>query len=478
MRRAARALSGLPVRYIRAAPLMRALSAVALTLAAVAACTRFGPVYPPRPAPSDGSPIADPPPSRVVVHLTVAGPALRDALDASVPKSGDGAFPLFGGDRRYTWSRDPLDVGFAQGRIVLATKVHASVAVPLRSLDFPLDVRVEAEPVLSPEYAVRLQSVDVKVGSSDGRLALADRAAGVYEKVAAPIAERLRSFAYDLRPLLGEAQSRIAKPIPIPLGAEGEVNACAQLRVLGIEAGPTVLAGGLEKDVAIVVSPSITAPCEAPPNEPTPAALPPLANVASLAPGPFTVTVPIAARYEELTRAMSLAFTDGKLFFSTEYPELYLEKPELYESQGALVLKLHLAGPIHAPVNAALDGDLYLSGHPAVIDDELVIPDLEPTIETRNFLLSLKAMTDGDRIRDRARAALRLDLGARLAPVREKLSSELTFGDTGGAGSGCFHGDLDRLAVTGVFAHASYLRVYVELTARARASLPCAPGVY
>ena len=53
--------------------------------------------------------------------------------------------------------------------------------------------------------------------------------------------------------------------------------------------------------------------------------------------------------------------------------------------------------------------------------------------------------------------------------MREKLSSDLTFGSA----SACFHGDVDRIAVTGVYPHASYLRVYVEVTARARATLPC-----
>ncbi len=165
-----------------------------------------------------------------------------------------------------------------------------------------------------------------------------------------------------------------------------------------------------------------------------------------------------------------MAFTNGKLFFSPEYPELFLETPELYESQGELVLKLHLKGPIHKfGIDADLDGDLFLSGHPAVVDNELQIPDLEPTIETKNFLLSLKAMSDGDRIRDQARQALRLDIGDRLRPVREKLSSDLTFGSA----QGCFHGDVDRIAVTGVHLHASYLRVYVEVAARARATVPC-----
>ena len=83
-------------------------------------------------------------------------------------------------------------------------------------------------------------------------------------------------------------------------------------------------------------------------------------------PGPFTVVVPIAARYEELARAMTLAFTDGKLFFSSTYKELYLSKPEVYASQSdQLVVKLHLAGPIKAgSLSANLDGDLYFAGPP------------------------------------------------------------------------------------------------------------------
>ena len=330
-------------------------------------------------------------------------------------------------------------------------------------------MRVEAEPIVSGEYAVKLQSVDVRVTSSDQRLSFADQVAGVYEKISSPISAQLRAFTYDLHPLLAEAESRVGRPIDLPLG---DAHGCAELHVLGIEAGPTILADGLEKDIALVVAPSVTLPCEdgATGVEAAPS-LPPLSNVATLVPGPFTVTVPIAARYDELTRAMTMAFTGGKLFFSADYPGLYLERPEIYESGGALVLKLHLKGPVHKfGIDADLDGDLYLTGHPAVVDNELQIPDLEPTIETRNFLLSLKAMSDGDRIRDQARQALRLDIGDRLRPVRDKLSSDLTFGSA----DACFHGDVDRVEITGVHPHASYLRVYVQVTARARAMVPCA----
>ena len=447
---------------------MRSLVTSALTVAlfGLACCSRFGPVYPPRPAASEGPPLADPEPARLVAHVTVTSAAMRTALDDAAPRTGEGTFPLLGAERRYTWERGGFDVGFSQGRVVLTTKVQARIALPLEKLDVALDLRLEAEPIVSSAYAVRLQSVDVHVTSSDARLAVADRIAGVYGKIADALATKLKDFTYDLRPLLEEAYARVSRPIELPMG---EASGCARLKVLEVEAGPTVLADGLEKDFALVVAPSITMPCPDRHEDGSPQ-LPPLSNVASLASGPFTVTIPIAARYDELTRAMTMAFTDGKLFFSAEYPQLYLEKPEIYESQGAVVLRLHMAGPVHKMgIDADLDGDLFLTGHAAVIDNELTVPDLEPTIETRSFLLSLKAMTDGDRIRDQARAALRLDIGERLKDVRDKLGDGLTFG----AAKGCFHGDVDRIEVTGVHPHAAYLRVYVAVTARARATFPC-----
>jgi hypothetical protein len=446
---------------------VRALAVVGFALLA-GSCSRFGPVYPPRPTPSEGQPIAEPMPARVVAHLAVTSSALRQALDDAAPRTGDGTVRFLGGDRTYTWERGPLDVGFSQGRVVLKTSIAARLVVPLRTLELPLELRIEAEPIVSSEYAVKLQAVDVQVRSSDTGLAMADRVAGIYDRIATPISDRLKDFAFDLRPLLAEAYERVVRPIDLPIG---DARGCARLRVLDVEAGPSVLADGIEKDIALVVAPSVTLPCVDAPGDDAGAPLPPMSNVATLMPGPFTVTIPIAARYDELTRAMSMAFTDGKLFFSNEYPGLYLEKPEVYESDGQLVLKLHIKGPVHAlGIDTDLDGDLYLVGRPTVVDNELAVPDLEPTIETKNFLLSLKAMADGDRIRDQARQALRLDLGARLNDVREKLGGGLTFERTGG----CFRGDVDAVEVTGVHPHGAYVRVYVAVTAHARLTMPCA----
>jgi Domain of unknown function (DUF4403) len=433
-------------------------------VASLVACGSFGAVYPPRPDATPGAPVADPAPSRVVAHVSITSEALRSALDEAVPRTGEGDVTLLGGVRRYAWEREALGVTFSQGRLVLDARVNAKIDAAFVHAQFPLDLHVAAEPVVNTQYGVRLQSVDVKVASSDRRLQLAESVGGAYEAIAAQLSARLKDFSYDLRPMLDEAYARVDKPIVVPVG---DANACVTLRVLGVEAGPTVIADGIEKDLAIVVAPEVTLPCAA---EAAAAPLPPLSNVASVAPGPFTVTIPIAARYDELSRAMSAAFTDGKLFFSQDYPKLYLEKPEIYESTGTLVLKLHLHGPVHGlGIDTELDGDVYLSGHPRVTDNELSVPDLEPTIETKNFFLSLKAMTSGDRMRDQARAALRLDIGARLADVKAKLSSDLTFRAKGA----CFNGSVDKIEVVGAYPHGTYLRVYVAVTARASATMPC-----
>jgi len=124
---------------------------------------------------------------------------------------------------------------------------------------------------------------------------------------------------------------------------------------------------------------------------------------------------------------------------------------------------------VHKPIDLDLDGDLFMTGHPVVEDNELRVPDLEPTLETSSFLLKLKAALDGSAIRDQARAALKLDIGERLKSVREKLSTDLAFGN----GQGCVKAAADKIEVSGVHVHGSYLRVYVTVIGRASVYLPC-----
>jgi hypothetical protein len=446
---------------------MRKTSLVPLLFASFfAACGGEGAVYPPRPASTPGEALADPAPSRVVLHTAITSAGMKKALDESVPKNGEGTFPLLGKDRRYSWKRGAIGVKFDRGRLVLDLHVDANAEMPVGSLDLPLDFVIAAEPVITTDYTAKLQSLDLKV-SSDGKLVrAADKVADVLPKLQKTVEKVLLDFAYDLKPLLGEAFQRVAKPIDLPLG---DAKGCATLKLLGVEAGPTVLADGLEKDLALVIAPSVTIPC-AESSEPQP--LPPLHNVASIQSGPFTVGIPIAARYDELAKAMSLAFTDGKLFISKEMPDIYLDKPEVYAAKDQLVLKIHLGGPAKAGgLNVDLDGDIFLTGHPVVVDNELRVPDLEPTLETSSFLLKMAAALKGDTIRDQARAALKLDIGERLKSVKQKLGADLAFGN----GMGCVKATTDKIEVSAVHVHANYLRVYVNVTGRSSVYLPC-PG--
>jgi hypothetical protein len=332
-------------------------------------------------------------------------------------------------------------------------------------MQFPLDLDIAAEPVISSDYKARLQSATVEVHSSDRTLRIAQSLAGALDKIRDEIEVQVKGFAYDLKPIMSDTHERLVKPIDLPLG--GEARGCATFNVLGIEAGPTVLADGIEKDLALVIAPSVTLPCVYPDKAPQ---LPPLANVAALPTGPFVVSIPVAARYEELQKAMVLAFTDGKLYFSKEFPQLYMDKPEIYASKDQLIVKLHINGPIDKyGIHTTLDGDLYMAGHPQVIDNELRVPDLEPTIETQSFLLRLKAALDGNSIRDQAREALHLDIGDRLAQARAKLSTDLTFGES----QGCLRSNVSRIEITSVNPHPTYLRVYVAVTAQASVYLPC-----
>ena len=461
-----------------------ALTAALLPLLSACGAGRSFALYPSRPNPGAEPPVADPPPSRIVLHATVARTALERALDEAVAKTGSGTFSL-AGERRYMWQREAFTIAFKQGRLLVDTRAKASVELLGTVQELNIELHIDAEPVVSSSYEARLQSPEVRVSSPDTRLKIAQSLGNALDKIKLGIESNLRDFKYDLRPLLEETYQRVARPIDLPLG---EAKGCAQLSVLGVEAGPTVLADGVEKDLALVVAPSVTLPCVAPASPPP---LPPLANVASVPPGPFTVQVPVAASYVELEHAMSLAFTDGKLYFSKEFPSLYLERPGIYASRDQLVVKLHINGRVKkGAINADLDGDLYMVGHPTVIDNEIRVPDLEPTIETRSFLLKLAAALSGDSIRDQTREALRLDIGARLRQVRDKLSTELSFGEAPApvpgqpvlpaslrppapANTGCVRAAVNRLEVSGVHAHASYLRLYLTITGQASVYLPC-----
>lgn len=448
-----------------------------LRIGGLAAALLAGPMgcsealYPPRPPTIPGPPIADPAPSKVVMHVALTGPGLSQLLDSTVPESGEGLF-TFVGTRAYRWKRGPFEVSFdnAQGKVMVHADVQGEADVPGTTLHFAMSLGVSAQPVVTTDYQALLQAPVVTVTTNDKVLRAAEWSAGVLTGLRGAAEKALKGARFDLRPLLGQAYSRLAQPIKLPIG---QAQGCVDLGVRNVEAGPTVLAGGLEKELAMVVAPSVTLPCAPGPAGASKPTMPPLHNVASLPSGPFEVTIPIAATYDELQKAMTQAFTGGKLYFSKEFPDLYLEKPEVYASGGQIVVKLHLNGFVKKGFRLNLSGDLFMAGHPQVRDNELEVPDVQPTIETQSALLKLKTRLDADGLRKQVRDALRLDIGQRLLPVREKLSKDLTFQQNVGKVPSCVRADLERVEITGVFAHDSYLRLYARVYARAAAYLPC-----
>lgn len=435
-----------------------------------AGCTEA--LYPPRPQQIPGPPLADPPQSRINTHISLTETGLRELIEATVPQKGEVPFSLLG-SRKLVWTRSPAEIRFnnAAGTIGVRATITGETTLPGRP-SFSINLVADVQPALGTDYVALLQNPQVSVTSDDRLLRAAEWSAGALSLIRDEIEKRLRELRINLRPLLAENYEKLARPFSFSVG---DARACVRLGVQSIEAGPAVLSGGFEKDLSLVVAPSVTLPCT---NEKGIAqgsvSLPPLHNVASIPSGPFEVVVPIAATYDELQKAMKQAFTNGKLVFDPSYPDLYLEKPELYATGGRIVTKLHLAGFVKKGFKFSLDGDLFMTGSPEVVDNQLTVPNLEPTVDTKSALLKLKTSLDSDKMRREIRQALRIDIGGRLQSVRDKLSKELLVRHNVAPGlSACVKADLGRVEITGVFAHDAYLRMYVKASGRLAAYLPC-----
>ena len=429
-------------------------------------------------------------------------------LAETLPRQGDGDADVVAGQRiHYTWQRDPVALKFDRGRIVVTVPVTARLNL-FGERVIPIAITIAGEPVVTADFKALLQSTDVQVVASGAVDAVNH---GIEAKLQGLISRTLEDFRFDLRPMLANAFGRIARPIEF---AVGDQTACAELHIAALEAAPTVLADGFEKDLAVVVLPSVTLPCTPAASPAAPAggavanasgasagttvaashpgpggtmvnatasapeaghataaaaSYPLLANVASLPTGPFRVVIPVAARYEELSKALASSMGE-RLFFSRTYPELYLEKPEVYPSDDTIVIRMTLGGKAAvAGFPTTLSGELFFSGHPHVIDNQISVPDLDITPGTADELVKLKFALDYTSIRDQARQAMRVDISERLAAVKEKLSTELSFDE----GNGCVRAQVLRSEVTGVYPHPSFLRIYTQVDAQTSLYLPC-----
>ena len=315
-------------------------AALAAVLSA-SACTEA--LYPPRPQQTPGPALADPPTSRVTMHLSLTSSGMSQLIEASVPQRGEVPFTLIG-QRKLIWQRTPITLTFdgATGKIGVRATITGEATLPVGSKSFSLTMAAEAQPVLSSDYLAQLRAPNVSITSEDRLLRAAEwgrrravRSQGTDRKAACRAAHRSAADARTELPGRWRSRfpSRSAMPRPVVAWAWWRSKPARRCWP------------GVSKRSRCGHRPSITMPCT---NEAGMAqgakTVPPLHNVSSIPSGPFTVTMPVAATYEELQRAMKQAFTNGKLFFSPEYPDLYLERPEVYASGGQVVTKLHLDG--------------------------------------------------------------------------------------------------------------------------------------
>ena len=423
------------------------------------------------------------------MHLTLTREGLQALLDALVPVSDTGTYALLGA-RTWKWERSPFALAFddAKKAMTATTTVSATVALPGTSMVVTLQVVADVQPVLTATHALVLQAVNVKVSSDDRRLKVADFAAGLMGHVETTLRDKLTTMRVDLRPAFLSLHEKLAAPLFLPLEP---ASACFTLDLRALEAGPSIFADGFEKQLALTVAPSLTMPCtvrdsagalvvvdEADTSAMTVPPLPALANASGVEGGPFKLTIPIAAGYDELQKAMSLAFPDGKLFISTDQPALYIKNPEVFSSAGDVVVRVQLGGFVQkAGLQIDIDGDLYLAGRPTVRDNFLEFPDLKPTVETDQALLKAALAIKEQELVGAVKKALRLDLSARLLTVKQKLIDSLTLSTSlvDGVAPLCTRVDIGRISIDDINVHDPYLRATVTATALLQASLPC-PG--
>jgi hypothetical protein len=436
------------------------LVAVAAALAGCAPIDKA--IRPAPPGELPGAPAADPPPSRVVVHATIFREAIAQKLEASLPLSGEGDADVFAGHQiHYSWARKPLELRFDRGRIVLAADGTATARF-LGAREFPLHFEVAGEPVVTAEYRALLQSPEVEV-----------RAAGAVDRINRRVEEKLRAlieraaedFHLDARPLIADLLARVGRPLELPISADRKE--CVAFRVVALEAGPTVLADGVERDLAASVLPETVA-CSGAEGAPA-AALPLLQNVAALPAGPFRVLVPLGARYEELGEAVDKLLAN-QFHYSKSQPALFVDRPRLFSSGDEIVLQVSIGGTTSGKGrDANVSGELYFAGHPQLAEGKIAVPDLSITAATAEALAKAELDVDQAAVAEQARAAMRIDLAPRLAAIKDRLSKEMSFDNEGG----CVRAEVLRAEVTGLQAQASFLRAIAAVDAQAALFLPC-----
>src|SRR5262249_39401672 len=138
-------------------------------------------VHPVRPGEGRLGPVADPPPSRVTMHVSIFTEAITGQLEQNVPATGMGDVDLVAGQKIHdTWKREPFQLRFDRGRMIVSTAATVLVRL-LGERSFLIHITVAGEPVITPDYQAELQSTEVDV-----------KADGSVERINRAIEERLK----------------------------------------------------------------------------------------------------------------------------------------------------------------------------------------------------------------------------------------------------------------------------------------------
>ena len=251
--------------------------------------------------------------------------------------------------------------------------------------------------------------------------------------------QQVQNFAYDLRPIIAEAHARIAKPDRSAARRRARLRraeACSASRPAR-PCSPTAS----RRISAIVVAPSVTLPCT---DRDRAAALPPLANVATLPTGPFTVSIPDRRALRRAAEGDGARLHRRQALLLQGVPAaLHGEARGLRREGSARPQAAHQRA--RSTSTASTPTSTATSSWSATrrwSTTRSACPTSSRPSRPRASCCRLKAALDGNSIRDQARDALHLDIGERLAEVRDKLSTDLAFGDN----QGCLraHGLEDR----------------------------------
>jgi len=423
---------------------MRAKALIPLLAAGLAACATRVEV----PAPQDVDPPPappEPPASVVSLPVTVDLATILDRVEGAVPRRQAredewhslGRAPVVGTVYvKEMWERDPLRISLAGDRVDVSARVRyrariaERVCVPLAGCrwvplagcghdgpmptlqvgirtvvrwrdDWSLEPRTEARPV---ESGIRCQLTEARIDVSE-RVRTAVQ--GAMDGIAPRVDRELRERA-ELRSALDEVWSTLQQPVRVAdsvyLQFRPDSVRVAKPSASGTRLG-TVVSVGLRPRVVIG------------PRPPTGSVPLPRLQPGERPPG-FRVAFSAEVDYHTASRLVEDEVR-GRVIEMPGDRRLTVGAVRIYGNGSRLVVRVGIRGDAR--------GNLYLTGTPVFDGErrEIVVPDLDFTVESRNALAGTADWLLHEPLRDRMRTAARFPVGERMENLHRQVNEAL-----------------------------------------------------